>query len=151
MAKIKTATYLLLSAPPSSTIVPYDLFDAAIAKLRAALAGQLSVHSGYAGENVSLPYAELYQDAGPRQPISLQDFVEAATLHVNVYTKARSPQTADALVAALSKQPLVFSKGLLVVLRCTGEWFDKSTDPGPGGSTVYQEVRTFEATFSGQY
>lgn len=144
-------TLLLLLTGGSSTSTPYDLFDAVIARLRGTLNGAMTVHTGWAGPNVSAPYAELYIDDGPREFISFQDFVEPVALHINIYTKRRDPITADLVVTALNRAPLVFSKGLLVTLRCNGEFFDKSPDVGPGGGMIYQETRSFEATFCGQY
>lgn len=130
---------------------PYDLFDAVIAQLRALLNGVMTVHAGWAGPNVAPPYAELYIDDGPRTFFTYQDFFEPCTLHVNVYTTKRDPRTADMLASALNRAPLSFTKGVIVTLRCTGEYFDKSRDPGPGGGTIYQETRMFEAIFSNSY
>ena len=133
-----------LAGPP-----PWDLFDAAIAWLRATPAVTTlatgGLHAGYAGPGPKvMPYVEVYE---PNESDSFDSAGQVArgSLQLNVYAGSRPELRAlsAALMAALQDAPLVFVSGTLLYLRPAGRSFQKETDPAPGGVACYQEVRMF--------
>lgn len=128
-------------------ILPYDLFEAAIAWLKANAAssfpGGFSSGPTTAAKAALGVHARLLDIPGPKRYLSSGTWTADGILQVSAFAPTRSAakRAADAAMDALSDAPLAFARGQILNLRPGDE--PRVLDPpdlSVGGANLYQGI-----------
>lgn len=136
---------------PADLPFAYDLIDAIVSQLRATMTGVITVHSGFAGPATPIPYAEIYEVSENRSQMSGLPYLFDGEVQFNVYSYSRlyTRQLGDTISSNIVGKPLKNQVGSLMYLAPMTRLSITDQEPGVGGKTVFQEVRTFTYQASG--
>jgi hypothetical protein len=127
-----------------SVILPYDLEEAIVTRLRAVFP-TVPLDDGYVSPGQDLPSMEVYHVTETPSFMTGTPFLISGHAQINVYATSRvaARQLGDQVEAALKVSNLD-NQSCNVMAFLPGPHFSgKDPDPGPDGGPVYQEARTF--------